>query len=219
VPPSSSDHLVHLAPAFAGSYTLERLSDPPEQRSEEFIRAQVACVQDAEFPLVEIDGIPVENPDRYLEQSIVFEVILPEDNLFGATEEDIPELTLSPSVDQGFYLLLTPRTPGTHTIRWQARSASCRKPLRSARPLLHSEARDSREFADIAGNEGQPVGHRDAGDNKVALADRLGPQGKTQVGMPLGGLVVEGQSGQRSEKGGDGLPGSRRIPAPPSAVP
>jgi hypothetical protein len=101
------------------------LSDPPEQRSEEFIRAQVACIADADFPLVEIDGIPVGEPERYLEKSIVFEVVLPEDNLFGATEEDIPELTLSPSVDEGFYLFLTPRTPGAHTIRWQARSASC----------------------------------------------------------------------------------------------
>jgi hypothetical protein len=101
------------------------LSDPPEQRTEEFIRAQVACVEDAEFALVQIDGISVKDPGRYLEQSVVFDVILPEDNLFGATEDEIPELTLSPSVDQGFYLFLTSRTPGEHTIRWQVSSAAC----------------------------------------------------------------------------------------------
>jgi hypothetical protein len=101
------------------------LSDPSEERTEEFIRAKVACVEDAEFSLVQIDGIPVQNPRRYLELSVVFEIILPEDNLFGATESDIPELTLSPSVDEGFYLFLTPLTPGEHTIQWQVSSEAC----------------------------------------------------------------------------------------------
>ena len=35
----------------------------------------------------------------------------------------IPELTLFPSVDAGFYLFLNPLPPGSHTIRWQ--SGSC----------------------------------------------------------------------------------------------
>jgi hypothetical protein len=55
----------------------------------------------------------------------LFTVVLPEDNIFGATPDVIPELTLSPSVDEGFYLYLTPRQPGEHTIRWQASSAAC----------------------------------------------------------------------------------------------
>lgn len=101
------------------------LNDPPEQRTEEFLRAQVACVESAEIPLVEIDGVPVGNPFQYFERSTIFQVILPEDNLFGVGEDVIPELTLSPSVDAGFYLFLNPLPPGSHTIRWQSRSPEC----------------------------------------------------------------------------------------------
>ena len=101
------------------------LNDPPEQTTEEFIRGQVTCVEGAEIPLVEIDGLPVEDPARYLEKSVVFRAFLPEDNLFGATEEQIPELTLFPSVDEGFYLFVNPLPPGPHTIRWQSKAESC----------------------------------------------------------------------------------------------
>jgi hypothetical protein len=101
------------------------LNDPPEQTTEEFIRGQVTCVEGADIPLVEIDGLPVEDPTRYLEKSVVFRAVLPEDNLFGATEAQIPELTLFPSVDEGFYLFLNPLPPGPHTIRWQSRAEAC----------------------------------------------------------------------------------------------
>ena len=101
------------------------LNDPPATRTEEFIRSQITCVEDATFAVVEIDGVNVVNPGQYLEKSVVFDVLLPEDNLFGATGADIPELTLSPSADEGFYLFVAPLAPGTHTIRWQASSAAC----------------------------------------------------------------------------------------------
>jgi len=101
------------------------LNDPPEVRTEDFIRSQVTCVEDTLFSLVEIDGVAVIDPKQYLEKSVIFEVFLPEDNIFGATEADIPELTLSPGVDEGFYLFVFPLTPGNHTIRWQASSAAC----------------------------------------------------------------------------------------------
>ena len=93
-------------------------NDPPETRTEEFIRAQVACAEDATLSLVEIDGVPVRDPGRYFEESVVFEVVLGEDNLFGAPAG----FTLSPSVDAGYYLFLTPLTPGEHTIHWQVTS-------------------------------------------------------------------------------------------------
>jgi hypothetical protein len=32
----------------------------------------------------------------------------------------IPELLLSPSAEQGYYLFLYPLSPGKHTIRWVA---------------------------------------------------------------------------------------------------
>ncbi len=101
------------------------LNDPPESRTEEFIRGQVACISDATFPQVDIDGVPVAQPEKYLVRSTIFTIVLPEDNVFGATEADIPELTLSPVADEGFYLFISPRTPGEHTIRWRAQSASC----------------------------------------------------------------------------------------------
>lgn len=99
------------------------LSDPEEQRTEEFIRAQAAF---PETPLlyVEIDGKPIVNPEQYLEQSPLFEVQLPEDNVFGVDESEVPELLLSPSVDEGYYLFLHPLPPGKHTLRWFASSES-----------------------------------------------------------------------------------------------
>jgi len=101
------------------------ITDPPETRTEEYLRAQVTCVESAEFGLIEIDGVPVDNPEGYLEQSVLFDVILPEDNVFGLGEDVIPELTLSPSVDQGFYLFLNPLPPGEHTLHWQAEAPAC----------------------------------------------------------------------------------------------
>jgi hypothetical protein len=102
------------------------LTDPPDQRTEEFIRNQVACVGDATFNFVEIDGVQVNNPGQYLEKSVIFDVFLPEDNIFkDLFNLDIPDLTLSPSVDEGFYLFVSPLKPGEHTIRWQASSEAC----------------------------------------------------------------------------------------------
>ena len=70
------------------------------------------------FPLVEIDGVAVNNPEQYLEKSVLFDLFLPEESLFG-------ELTLSPCVDSGYYLLVRPLPPGAHTIKFQASSANC----------------------------------------------------------------------------------------------
>jgi len=47
-------------------------------------------------------------------------VQLPEDNIFGYTPEQVPELLFSPSVDQGYYLFLWPLPPGEHEIHWEA---------------------------------------------------------------------------------------------------
>ncbi len=100
------------------------LTDPFPTRTEPFIRAQLTCVEDA-VALVEIDGVAVNTPEQYLEKSVIFDVFLPEDNIFGLGPDVIPELTLSPTVDAGLYLFLNLLTPGDHTIRWQASSATC----------------------------------------------------------------------------------------------
>ena len=83
-----------------------------------------------------IDGVPLSSvkvqvdgkntPFRRV-QSQVFEVALPEDNVFdapcvGAGLGNVPAGIYSPAVDDGYYVLLPPLKPGsqTHTIHFQA---------------------------------------------------------------------------------------------------
>jgi hypothetical protein len=100
-------------------------SDPPEQRTEEFVRSQAQCTQPAQI-YVTIDGQPVAHPERFFtgpsgSQSPIFNVQLPPaGSIFGADQTLIPELLLSPSAEQGYYLFLYPMRPGTHTIHWVA---------------------------------------------------------------------------------------------------
>ena len=98
------------------------LNDPPETRTEDFMRTQVACT-DVSIS-AEINGVPVRNPLQYYEKSPLFDVQLPADNVFGVGEEVVPRLLLSPSVDAGYYLFLSPLPPGTYTIHWVA-SQTC----------------------------------------------------------------------------------------------
>ena len=108
------------------------LNDDPEYRTEEFVRSMVDCTTPSLLN-VTIDGVPVKKPYRYFEESPLFDVQLPEENIFGArpypdTEPDpdtgphwtyIPELLLSPSVDEGYYLFVWPLSPGAHKIHWK----------------------------------------------------------------------------------------------------
>lgn len=93
------------------------LNDPPEQRTEEFIRARAECTN-FQAQSVRVDGVEIRNPAQYLERSVVFDVQLPVDNAFGVTEADVPQLKLSPSVDFGYYLFVRPLPVGAHEISW-----------------------------------------------------------------------------------------------------
>src|SRR5262245_3623384 len=100
------------------------LNDPPETRTEEFVRAAASCTEPAEIS-VSIDGFKVPKPTRFFtgpsgSQSPIFNVQLPPGNLFGDDETTVPELVLSPSAEQGYYLFVRPLSRGTHTIRWTA---------------------------------------------------------------------------------------------------
>jgi hypothetical protein len=99
------------------------LSDPPETRTEEFVREIVSC-QNAAVS-AEINGVAVQNPLQYFEQSPLFDVQLPEDNVLRLGDDVIPQLLLSPSVDAGYYLFLRPLSPGEYTIQWKASLSSC----------------------------------------------------------------------------------------------
>jgi hypothetical protein len=109
---------------FAGAF----LNDPPEQRTEAFVRAAGSCTEPAQIS-VSIDDFKVPNPTRFFtgasgSQSPVFNVQLPPDNVLGVDETEVPELVLSPSAEQGYYLFVRPLHPGPHTIRWSA--SGCR---------------------------------------------------------------------------------------------
>jgi hypothetical protein len=100
------------------------LNDPPETRTEEFVRAAASCTEPAQIS-VSIDGSDVRNPTRFFtgpsgSQSPIFNVQLPPGNLFGVDETVVPELVLSPSAEQGYYLFVRPLSSGAHTIRWTA---------------------------------------------------------------------------------------------------
>lgn len=109
--PTGTALLLPLANFFYGAV----LNDPPETRTEAFVRAQVACVEGAVISLT-IDGVPVPTPERFFERSILFSVQLPADNIFGVDESIVPELLLSPSVDAGYYVIIRPLPPGTHIL-------------------------------------------------------------------------------------------------------
>jgi hypothetical protein len=100
------------------------LNDPPETRTEAFVRAAGSCTVPAQISLW-IDGFKVPRPTQFFtgpsgSQSPIFNVQMPPGNVVGGDESTIPELVLSPSAEQGYYFFVRPLSPGPHTIRWLA---------------------------------------------------------------------------------------------------
>lgn len=101
------------------------LNDPPETRTEEAVRELSKCmVPVTELSLV-IDGFAVPRLFRFFtgesrRQSPLFNIQLPPDNVTGLDETIIPELVLSPSAEQGYYVFVRPLPPGNHTIQFAA---------------------------------------------------------------------------------------------------
>jgi hypothetical protein len=110
------------------------LTDPPEQRTEQFARDQAACTEPAVIS-VSLDGIEVNNPTSYFtgpsgSQSPAFNVQMP----FGVADDgpgnlleslgykikQVREWFLSPSAEQGYYLFFSPLQPGPHRLQWSA---------------------------------------------------------------------------------------------------
>jgi hypothetical protein len=99
------------------------LNDPPEERTEAFVRAEASCTEPAQIS-VRVDDFEVPKPTRFFtgasgSPSPFFNVQLPPGNLVG-DENTVPELLLSPSAEQGYYLFVRPLRAGPHTIRWRA---------------------------------------------------------------------------------------------------
>lgn len=89
----------------------------PEQ--EAFARGLIAAAIDTANGLAcEIDGKAVKNLMAYRFQTPPGEaemIALPEGNIFG-----IPADTYGPMVTDGYYLMVTPLTPGKHTLHFKA---------------------------------------------------------------------------------------------------
>jgi hypothetical protein len=77
------------------------------------LRESVAYVRSATGLTATIDGATVPNVRAYYEESPIFSVTLPRDNIFGA-----PGGVYGPCVDAGYYLVVHPLPPGQHTIHF-----------------------------------------------------------------------------------------------------
>lgn len=95
-------------------------SDPPEQRTEAFVRSQVTCVETSPSLTLTVDGQALPNPRSYLEKSTLFSLNLPPNNIFG-----VPPQLLSPAADEGYYGFVEPLTPGVHVLHLTASSTAC----------------------------------------------------------------------------------------------
>src|SRR5690349_12027408 len=73
-------------------------TDPPDQRTEAFVRSQVTCVETSPVLSLTVDGVAIPNPQALLEKSTLFSVNLPPNNVFG-----VPPQLLSPAADEGYY--------------------------------------------------------------------------------------------------------------------
>ena len=86
------------------------------------LRAETAPCLDAATELtVVLDGQAVSRLcDKHRVRSVVFELALPDGNLFG-----IPAGVYSPAIDDGFYVMLRPLSLGAHTLHIVGASAGC----------------------------------------------------------------------------------------------
>lgn len=86
------------------------------------MRAVIAPFIDGATGLsVTLDGQPAGNIRRI--RSAVFEVSLPEDNVYDALGISCAAGVYSPTVDDGFYAYVKPLNPGSHTLHIQAESS------------------------------------------------------------------------------------------------
>ena len=77
-------------------------------------QALVAAIMATAFGLsCSVDGTPVSITSANLEQSNPFALQLPTDNILG-----VPRGVYYPTIDSGYYVLLTPLSPGQHTIQF-----------------------------------------------------------------------------------------------------
>ena len=113
--------LIPVVNQFAGATE----TDPAYQKTEAYQRPLATDPMRAVTNLhATIDGVPIRNiKARYFEQSPVFRVTLPANNLFGLGRDCLPTdtdagCTVFPTVDAGYYLMVKPLRPGRHTLNF-----------------------------------------------------------------------------------------------------
>ena len=90
-------------------------SDPPEQRTLAYVRAQTQPARDATGLFATVDGFSVPAiKARYYTESVFFAVRLGPNNLLGLE----PGSLLAPAADAGYYLIVPPLSRGVHTIHF-----------------------------------------------------------------------------------------------------
>jgi hypothetical protein len=89
------------------------LTDDPGTKAIRYIRSFTSGITACTKVSAQLDGkrVPIVH-----ERSIPFVLHLPTDNVLGATPDQVKNLMLAPSVDEGDYVLLKPLSPGEHTI-------------------------------------------------------------------------------------------------------
>jgi hypothetical protein len=77
---------------------------------------------------VTVDGTPINKRQIQRVLSFPFPTAIPTDNVFGpdacGTRIPLPAGIYSPSMDDGYYVLLSPLKPGPHTLQFHATSGS-----------------------------------------------------------------------------------------------
>jgi hypothetical protein len=97
-----------------------RCGQGPEQLSVAEMRAILdGFIAGVSGVSVELDGRPVRDQDLHRVRSKVFGIALPEENLFDAGAPCEAGI-YSPSVADGYYVLLEPLAAGQHTLRFRA---------------------------------------------------------------------------------------------------
>jgi hypothetical protein len=87
----------------------------PKYKSEQELRACAVSQQDqVSYIEATVDGTAIQNLQKYRVQSPLFNVVFPSDNIFGTPPGP------SQSVADGFYVFLSPLSPGIHNIHFKA---------------------------------------------------------------------------------------------------
>jgi hypothetical protein len=96
-------------------------SKPPDQAATiAYVRECAESYENGVTVTAEIDSAPVRNiAAKYRVQSPAYSITLPADNVFyKTTGHNYPEGTYFPSVNDGYYLMLAPLSPGQHKIHF-----------------------------------------------------------------------------------------------------